>query len=306
MATAFPPPLPSGFGWTPEHGMRAEARLNSTRHYCVVGAPTKPHRPAVSLSRYRLNFYLQGDAGTCFEHSPKQMAEVTAKAKGYPAFPVCRRLNGWAATQLEGGGNQADGGSPTDVIVTMTGKGVGLAHEDLWPYTDDRNALAQEPPPAVLADAKQSHLLVPVKVRSVDEVVRMIDAGHPVANGYPCPAGMQEPDTFLDTTAGDILGGHSQLIWGYIEKGVIDNFRYLELDNWWGEIYNPLPPQVASLVDGYEPTSATKTTSKWVREDVYRFYCNQDRYVEHVGATDLDGLMRGTVIPVASFSDGFV
>lgn len=306
MATAPAPPLPTGFGWTPEHAARAQSRLDATGRFCVVAAPTKPKRPAVSLSRYRLNFYVQGDVGTCYIHAPKQLAEVTARAKGYPAFPVSRPLLGWVAMQMEGGGNPADGGSPTDAVVAMTAQGVGIAHEDLYPYRDDRNYLAQKPPDTVFADAKQTHLLAPVKVKSVAEVVRMIDAGHPVANGYPCPAGMQEPDPFLDTTDGDILGGHSQLIWGYIEPGVIDDHRYLELDNWWGEIYNPLPPQVASLVDGYVPTSPGKTTSKWVREDVYRFYCNQDRHVEHISATDLDGLMRGTVVPVASFDQGFV
>lgn len=293
-------------GWSPEHAMRAQARLDATGRFCTVAQPTKPHRPAVSLGRYRLNYYEQGQAGTCYLHAAKQLAEVTAKAKGYSPYSICRRLLGWATMQMEGGGNPADGGSPTDSVVTMTKTGVGIAHEELLPYTDDRDILDRKPPEAVFADAKQSHLIAPVRVKSVDEVISLIDAGHPVANGYPCPAAMQEPEPILDRIDPDILGGHAQLIWGYIDKGVIDGHRYLELENWWSTIYRPLPASVAKLVDGYEPVTATKTTSKWIREDVYLYYCNLWRQVEHVSATDLDGLIRGVVQGSPSFTDGFV
>lgn len=291
--------------WSTAYGIQAAARLDASGRYCTVAAPepAKPPRPAVSLSSYRINYYIQGDAGTCYSHSPKQMAEVIAKGKGYDAFPISRRLIAWATKQMEDGGNPADGGSPTDAIVTMTTKGVGLAHEDLFPYTTDRNQLARRPGQEVFADATKSHLIAPVRASSLEEIIRLIDAGYPVANGWPAPSTLQQPGaTFIDSI-GSILGGHSVLIWGYIKKGVIDDHTWFELENWWELMYRPLPPSIAKLVEGYEPVRPDRTSSVMMRDDVYVQLCNLDGYAEHVSGTDLDGVIRGVVVKSPSFGE---
>lgn len=294
-------------GWSPEHGRRAEARLATTGRYCVVAPSTKakPTRPAVSLSHLRLDHYLQGDAGCCWVHSPKQLFEVTARAKGYTPFSASRRAIGHAAMALfRGGGNPSDGGSPTDAINVMTVKGVGIAHEDLCPYTDDYRTLGRAPSREVYEDAARTHLIAPVKVKDVAEVVSMIDAGMPVANGYPCPSTMQEKTTFVDSI-GRVMGGHSQLIWGYLLPGVKDEYLWLELENWWGLIYPPLPPSIARHVDGYEPVRADRTSSAWIRADVYLELCVRDGYAEHVSATGVDGLSAGLVLAGPGFLEAF-
>lgn len=224
---------------------------------------------------------------------------------GYTPFAASRRAIGYAAkAKYEDGGNQAEGGSPTDAITVMTKQGVGVPHEALCPYTDDARVLAEPPPRSVYEDAGKTHLVAPVTVRSMDEIVRMVDAGNPVADGYQCPDGMQEPDTFL-SSIGSILGGHSTLIWGYANPGVIDEHRWLELENWWGPIYQALPPSLAKQIPGYEPVSPGKATSKWVRDDVYIRLCNMEGGAEHVSATGLDGLAKGVVTPASDPTSWF-
>lgn len=290
-------------GWNSRYAIQAQARLDTSGRYCLPAAPTKPPRPAVSLSRYRLNYYVQGNAGTCYAHSPKQMAEVMAKARGYDAFPISRRLIAWATKKMEGGGNPADGGSPTDAVVVMTSKGVGIAHEALFRYTESRAELAAQPPELVLLDAKKSHLIAPVRVKSLDEVIQMIDAGYPVANGWPAPASLQRQGSTFITDIGGILGGHSVLLWGYMQKGVIDDHRWLEMENHWDLIYRPLPAEVASKVVGYQPVRPDRTSSVWMRDDVYLQLCNQDPYTEHVTATDVEGILKGDVVRSPDFND---
>src|SRR4051812_46873093 len=101
-------------GWNFDVAMAADTRLIAGGRYCTVRDDGKPIPKASSLTGKRIKYYMQGNAGSCWTHSAKQMAEVSAKALGYEAFPVCRRLIGWAGKQLEGGGNMSDGGSPTD------------------------------------------------------------------------------------------------------------------------------------------------------------------------------------------------
>jgi hypothetical protein len=289
-------------GWHPNYRDAANADLVASGRYCTV-APTKPSRPAVSLSQYRINYYTQLNAGTCWIHAPKQMGEVLGKRLGYNAFPICRMLIGYYAKQkYEGGGNASDGGAPTDAVRAMADGGVGLAHESLLPYSDQRSALGHKPPQNVYDDAAKSHIVSPVMVQGLNDILALVDSGHPVANGYSCPDTMQDPDTFL-TSYNSILGGHSQLIWGYALPGVFDQYTWLQLDGWWTPMYNSLPPSLAKLVDGYVPTSGAKDTSKWVRSDVYLALCNLQGGAEHVSATDLDGIVKGTVVPSPDFND---
>jgi hypothetical protein len=244
---------------------------------------------------------VQGRAGTCWAHSPVQLFEVTARSLGYTPFPACRRAIGYAAKQkYEGGDNMANGGSPTDAITVMTKQGVGVPHEALCPYTDDERVLAQPPPQSVYDDAGKTHLVAPVHVRNTDEIVRMIDSGKPVANGFMAPVELRDDHApFLDHLGGEVLGGHSILIWGYAQPGVFDDHRWFECENWWGEIYRSLPSDLAARVPGYEPTHLDRATSKWIRDDTYIHLCNMQGGAEHVSATDLDGLASGVVTPAS-------
>ncbi len=90
---------------------------------------------------------------------------------------------------------------------------------------------------------------------------------------------------------------------------MFDQYTWLELDNWWGLLYSPLPPSLAKQVVGYEPVSATRTSSKWVRKDVYLKCCQQG--CEHVSATSIAGLLKdGNITPsddlVKRLSDIFI
>jgi hypothetical protein len=286
-------------GWHPTTAAAAHSRLTFSGRYCTVNSAAPAPRPAVSLSHLRINYYVQGSAGTCFAHSPKQLFEVTGKALGYTPFPACRRLIAWATKAIEDGDNPTNGGSPTDAITVMTSQGVGVAHEDLCPYTDDARVLGQKPPQEVFDNATKSHLQVPILPRSVDDIVRLVDSGHSVANGYACPSTLQDGTTFI-RSVGSILGGHSQLIWGYAQPGVFDEYRWLELDNWWDLTYVPLPPSLAKLVEGYEPVRSDRTSSVWMREDIYMQCCRIQGGSEHISATDIDGLTGGLVTPVNS------
>jgi hypothetical protein len=278
-------------GWNFDVAMAADTRLIAGGRYCTVRDDGKPIPKAFSLTGKRIKYYMQGNAGSCWTHSAKQMAEVSAKALGYEAFPVCRRLIGWAGKQLEGGGNMSDGGSPTDAVTTMTSGrgGYGIAHEDLLPYTDDYRTLGQRPPQKVFDDAKRSHLVAPVKVTSLDQCRKMIASGRPVANGFPWPANFDDGQTFL-SSAGQIVGGHSVLLVGYALAGVFDQYSWVQFDNWHGLLYPPLPPALAIKVPGYMPINTQRTSDAWVREDVYVRLCQQG--CEHVSATDFDGIMK--------------
>jgi hypothetical protein len=293
---------PYGLGLDLAAEARAKAELASSGRYCTVAAPAAPRSPSRSLAGLRLAHLEQGQFGTCHEHAVKQCAETTGAALGYQVFPISRRMIGWVGMQLAGGGNQADGGSPTYDLIGMTTKGAGICHESVCPYVLDYNVLGQRPSAAAFADAKQCHLNVPVVIRSVDQMKTMIDAGHSCANGVLWPAHWDDSRTFMDAI-GPIAknpdgsdGGHALCVMGYAEAGVFDAYAWLQLDNWHGLLYPPLPPQLAAKVPGYKPIRPDRTSDFWVRQDVYIQLCNMGM-AEHIAATDMDGLVKGQTDP---------
>lgn len=294
-------------GWSLDFAMAAEGRMLSSGRYATVNAPAAATpRPAVSLTHLRSRYLNQGAAGTCYAHSAAQLFEITAKSLGFEPFPASRRFIAYNTKQVEDKANPADGASPTDAIRVMTDGGVGVANEKFCPYSDDRNVLAQRPPQAAFDDARKSHLQVPISVKSFDQVVALIDGqngtvpGLPTANGFQCPVEMQGNATFVKNIS-SYLGGHSELCVGFAQPGVFDEYWWLELEGSWALIYKPLPPSLAKLVYGYEPASATKTSSNWVRKDVYLQCCQQG--CEHVSATTIAGLGGGgPVVPSDSLA----
>lgn len=301
-----------GLGYDPQAGVRARARVTASGLYAVVMKPAGAPRPAVSLARWKLRDLDQGRAGMCWSHSPAALFELTARAQGLDAFPASRRAVAYAAKQMyEGGGNPADGGSPTDAVSVMTSRGVGVAHEALCPYSDDPAVLGTKPDSAIFEDAQKSHLVAPVLVKSLDEIVTLIDAGHPVCNGFDCPDTMQQQGAGLIASCRGFLGGHSVLLIGYALPGILDKSRYrwLQALNWWGHLYRPLPSALAAGVEGYAPSTAAATADCWIREDLYVAACNNLGGGEHVSATGVDGLTGGTVapaVPGTDFNDALV
>jgi hypothetical protein len=292
-----------GLGWNATRAVVAEAEVMASGRYCTVSAPTAPLPQAISLTQYKIGSYDQGANGTCWLHSAKQLGEVMGKALGYDTYPINRMLIGWYAKQeYEGGGNPGDGGSPTDAIRAMAKGGVGIAHEDIYPYSDDTRRLGQRPPPEVWEDAGDTHLLAPVVVKSLDQAKQLIASGRPVANGIPWPGNWEGPGPFVGAP-GQIVGGHSVLMIGFASAGVLDRYPWLQFDNWRRPTaYRALSPSLARLVPGYAPSRPTTTTDFWVREDQYLAVC-RGQVTEHISATDLDGLVKGIVDPGPSFMD---
>lgn len=286
-----------GLGWVPEIAVKAEADVLASGRYCTVSAPTGPLPDAISLAQYKINSYDQGRNGTCWMFSARQAAEIMANRLGYEAYSINVTLIGWYAKQeYEGGGNPGEGGSPTNAIRAMTSKGVGIAHEEIYPYSDDPRKLGQRPPPEVWEDASDTHLLVPVIVKTLDQAKRLIASGRPVANGIPWPGNWEGPGPIVGP-AGAIVGGHSVLIIGFAAAGVLHKHALLHCDNWRKPTqYRALPPSLARLVSGYAPSRPTTTTDFWIPEDYYLDNC-QDQVTEHVSATDVDGLTKGQTDP---------
>jgi hypothetical protein len=287
-------------GWSLDHCMVAQTHVVSSGMYATVADDGKPLPKAYSLADKRLNYYIQGSVGTCHIHAAKDVAEISANALGYEAFPVCRALIGYAGMRLLGGGNAADGGSPTTDIQAMTAtQGVGMAHERLYPYRDDRDYLGMKPPQNVFDDAKKSHLIAPVLVSSLDQAKKLIVSGRPVANGIQCPASLQDQgSTFIASVGGRYLGGHAMTLISFVEAGVFDQYAWLNLNNSWGLIYKPISPALAAKVPGYKPITPAATSDFWIRQDFYIGVCQQG--CEHVSGTDVDGIARKDVPIVAS------
>jgi hypothetical protein len=286
-----------GLGWNPKRAVVAEAEVMASGRYCTVAAPTAPLPQAISLAQYKIGSYDQGMAGVCWTFSPKQLGEVMARALGYDAYPISSMLIGWyAKATYEGGGNQTEGGSPTDAIRAMAQGGVGIAHEDRYPYTDDTRRLGMRPPPEVFEDASDTHILAPVVVRTLDQAKQLIASGRPVCNGIPWPENWEGPGPFVGAP-GQIVGGHSVLMIGFVSAGVLDRYPWLQFDNWRRPTqYRALPPSLAALVPGYAPSRPTTTTDFWIREDQYLDLC-RGQVTEHISATDVDGLVKGQVDP---------
>jgi hypothetical protein len=295
---ADPAAHPYGLGWHPDFADRARRTIaaQGIRLYRVAAAAKVDIPPAWSLSAFRLRHLEQGQAGTCWVHAPTQLAETFAGAHGYPAFPICRRLVAWKGSQLEGGGNPSNGGDPTDAILAMTeGKGVGIGHEALCPYSDDYRVLGSRPPAPVFDDAKSVHIAAPIEVSSDDDARALIYNGSAVANGIWWPWAWDTNDAMLIDYIGRGTYGHALAEIGYVTKGVWPGtpgqYDWFQLDNWHGLLYKPLTPELAEKVPNYKPIQADKTSDFWVRADIYakvRGYGNAIR----CSATDMDGLTK--------------
>lgn len=281
-------------GWHPDFLSRAmEQAASKGVRFHAASPRSAPLPEAISLPSLRP--MEQGQAGTCHEHTATAIAEDLGLGKGYEVAPICRRLVGWVGEQLLGGGNQSDGGSPTCDLLAMTAdKGVGIAPESTCPYTDDYRTLGTRPPQAAFDAARAAHVAgvapIPYADGFLDTIRGLIAGGFPVANGIWWTYAWDANRTFMESI-GQGSYGHALEIKGYALPGVLKpgRYGYLQLRNWHGQLYPPLPPDLAAKVPGYRPDNPGSTSDFWVREDLYAQVCSYGN-AEHVSAADEDGL----------------
>ena len=150
-------------------------------------------------------------------------------------------------------------------------------------------------------DAKASHLVLPVDVRSDDDARVMIANGHPVSQAQWWPYNWDDDGTFVQRI-GQGEYGHAMLEVGYVMPGVWDEHDWWQLDNWHGLRYPTLPHEHGLLVPGYKPINDSTTSDFWVRGDVYRAVQAMGGWLR-VTATDVKGIEKQIVTP--SFLDAF-
>lgn len=276
-------------GWNPDFAAAADEHVRATTGYATVRAEL-PIPESAYILPYR--DMAQGDAGTCHIHAAVAVVEDTALANGLDVFKISRRLVGWAAGQLTGGGNPSDGGSPTMDAVAMSNlrNGVGVAHESLCPYTDDYATLGTQPDPSVFADAKAVHVLQPVAVSTTDDddAFRLISNNHAVWNGIWWPFGWDAQQTFMSTIGRGKLG-HALQEKGYALPGVLDKYGWVCLRNWHGLLYPPLPLEMRAKIAGYPAVMPNRVSEFWVRQDILATVRARDRS-ERGAATSITGL----------------
>jgi hypothetical protein len=289
-------------GWHPDHAKVAAERAESAGVPRVAfRAPSAPTRPAYSLTRHRRRSLEQGQVGTCWEHAGTQAAEIFLAAHNGSPYDICRNLVGYGGKQLEGGGNPANGGSPTSALRALSDDpqgGIGIAHESLWPYVADARYTGSRPPSGVVDDARKRHLFASALIHpgsDFDAIAALIDRDIPVANGIWWPYDWDNGQSIM-TGIGRGTYGHALLIVGYAQPGVIHQDRCIHLDNWHGQLYPPLTPDVAAKVEGYKPTTASTTSDFWVTWTAYMQAVSMSpQWTEHVAATDADGLEQLTL-----------
>lgn len=302
-------PQGHSLGWLPIQAARSRAALMMTRQFARV-APGQATPDASSLSQYLLRQMMQGQAGTCWDHAGVCLAETTANALGYTAFPICRRLVGYVGKGLEGGGNPSDGGAVSDALAAMTSeRGAGIAHEDLCPYSDDYGTLGTKPPAKVYADAKSTNLVVPVDVQNDDDAMVMIANNHAVSIGTWWPYNFDDRKTIM-ASIGNGTYGHALTKIGYVKPGVIDDPEWAggawQWMNWHGNLYPPLPAAIAKKIPGYAIRFADQNglvPDFWVPFPLDTKLQGMGNY-EYVSATDLAGLSQNIV--VTNFDGAFV
>lgn len=275
-------------GWSPVGLEAMRANVKARFGYASVRADV-PIPPAWFIPSLRT--MEQGQAGTCWLHAATAVTEDFAKANNFAAFPICRRMVGYAGQRFSGGGNPSNGGFPTYALIGMSDdsqKGMGIAHESLLEYSDDYWKLAAKPPPNVIADAQPSRLTKPVDVSDDDDSRRLISQNHPVANGiWWTPYWDTRGKTFFKEI-GRGSYGHALEECGYAMPGVIDDDAWFCLRNWHGQLYEPLAPEIAAKIPNYRPDNPGTTSTFWVDTKTYarvRSFGNAER----VSMTDLSG-----------------
>jgi hypothetical protein len=267
-------------GWDPVTAQRArEAFFARGQHYVTARfEDDRPLPPAFSLARFRLWPFDQGQVGSCFANATTQAfqihtaADVSAGAR-WELVPLSRRLVWYQGRKLDGMlGRSDDGGSVTNAMAAMgePPHGVGLCHEDLWPYKPEHRWLEKAPTAEVFADANLNRLSQIAEMSIGDAWMRAIFNGHSVTIGIWWPYGW---DTNVGSD-GRVTGigrgayGHALAVIGWINDW--DGHHWWQIENSHGPIYHPVPTAIAARITGYQPAHSDKTFDFWVRDEWLR------------------------------------
>lgn len=283
-------------GWFPESAEAAESAFFARgQSYAFQDfQDDRPLPPALSLAKFRLWPQNQGPVGTCWENAACQAFQIHTAADGtYEPTQLSRCMIGWQGKKLDGGGNPDDGGSVLNGFLAMSDppNGVGVCHEEKWPYKPDRRYFAKGPPEGAVEDAGLNRVHQVTKTKIGDDWKRNIFNGHPVGVGIWWPKGW---DTRVDAT-GRVTGigggryGHALAVIGWINDW--DGYLWWQIENSHGAIYHPIPTAIAARIPGYVPATASKTFDFWVRDDWLRKVMGYGG-AEQVVAAGLTGFVK--------------
>jgi hypothetical protein len=291
-------------GWDPATARQArEGFLARGQTYAVASfEDDRPLPPAFSLARFRLWPFDQGPVGSCFANGTTQAfqihtgADVSDGAR-WDLVPLSRRLVWYQGRKLDGSlGSGGDGGSVTNAMAAMgePPHGVGVCHEDLWPYKPEHRWLEKQPSSEVFADAKLNRLSQIAEVSIGKAWQRAIFNGHPIGIGIWWPFGWDSQVGRDGRVSGIGRGtyGHALAVIGWIDDW--DGHAWWQIENSHGPIYHPVPGDVAERITGYQPATPEKTFDFWVRDDWMREVLGYGNS-ESLAAAGLTGFKKRTL-----------
>ena len=264
-------------GWDPGTAQRTRAAFLSRGQQFVTAHfdDDRPLPSAFSLARFRLWPFDQGPVGSCFANGTAQAFQIhtaadVADGARWELVPLSRRLVWYQGRKLDGSlGGRGDGGSVTNAMAAMgePPNGVGVCHEDMWPYKPEHRWLEQKPTPDVFADANLNRISQIAEVAFGEPWKRAIFNGHPVAIGIWWPYGWDSSVGADGRATGIGRGtyGHALAVIGWIDDW--EGHRHWQIENSHGPIYHPVPSAIASQITGYQPAQPDKTFDFWVRDE---------------------------------------
>lgn len=267
-------------GWSPALEVDARGRFAASgRSLSTLPQFADDLRPlprGYSLSGLLKWPYDQGYVGSCFSNmmaAVLQLMMAATIAAGFAGtlFNPSRRLIWYRCRRLDGSlGSRQDGGSIVHSFAAIgpAPDGIGDCTEELWPYRPDHDWLEQSPPASVVEAAGPTRL---AHIADLDHGADFTPFFRAIYNGTPaglgiawysgCSGGRTDASGRV-TGWGGYLGEHAVAAIGYLRDW--DGRDWVEILNSHGKVYPPLPPEVASLVEGYSPSGFTF----WIRADM--------------------------------------
>lgn len=268
-------------GWLADREDVAKAAWSQTGGRPVFQADvfrdSRPLPPAFSISKCIINWYNQGQIGSCFAVAAAgamETATACAVLAGEPfeAMQLSRRFAWYEGRKRDGLiGSRGDGGTISGVMRAL--HEAGLPRESLAPYVVSRPQMDSKPSPEAYEDAKNNRLVgvMPFRFEDADAIKRTIFNGHPIVIGIWWPSGwdigaIDQHGRTTGVTHGGF--GHALYVVGWADADVFDDkYTYWHIVNSHGPIYPPLPKHWAARVPGYASARATKCYAFWARSD---------------------------------------
>lgn len=217
------------WGWKPslpDH--RDWQHKFSTKHLSEDDFPE-----IIDLSKYLPPVLDQGRIGDCTAHAITECFRSERIKSGLEDFDMARLQLYWDERSIEGTTDSDSGAMIRDGVKSLADKGV--AHEALWPCTDDD--LYKQPSVNVYVDAQNYKIS---KFASVDvnpaSIMEALNAGHPVMIGISVFDSLESKEVAesgvvpMPGENDKVLGGHAVLLFSSDR-----NKRMFKIRNSWGE-----------------------------------------------------------------------